>query len=315
MITTICHDGMPGVKSVFRNMENLGISRHQSLQSLTDISQVSTDTVIFGAYNQQYDIILNLIRKMSPETKIGFLWTSSPSETELQGVEIPLLQHVCAMAYNKVIDFVWFLKPDFMEIYNDIPSFHAPAPVPELPFSDLKLRNTESKQISLFVPNTLKKNVFAQLLAMISVRMKDHNITIHTSVPYNTPEIVNTGWMSPEVYLREIKYTFLAMHVSHAESFAYGAYEFLGRGIPTLISPSIARNFGMFGSRHTIWDDLVVNDPDSVSEMVGKILNLTTSQDDKYYETLSSSICMEMTNLRLNNNQKLVVEFKNHGLS
>lgn len=321
MITTICYNGMPGVSAVFRNMEKLGVSKHLPIENLTDLSQIG-NTVIFGAFQPDYMLLLKLLRNESKPRNIGFLWTSSPSETELQQVEVPYLNHIINLHQNKQVDFIWFLKPDFLELYNDLLSciFYAPAPVPELKFSNL-IKSNQNKQISLFLPSTLKKNIYAQFLAVLAAKKRDTTINIHTSVPIQHPAVTNTGWMNPEIYEREIESTYLAMHVSHAESFGYGAYEFLGRGIPTLISPTLAKNFNipdLDWNEHKYYDlrrGLVVKDPDSVSEMVKKILNLTTAEDLKYYEVLSNTIYKEMSNLREHNNKRLVAEFKNNGIS
>lgn len=323
MITTICYNGMPGVSAVFKNMEKLGISKHLLIEDLSneDLHRICDDTIVFGAFQPNYMMLINILRSQNPERKIGFLWTSSPSETELQQVEIPYLNHIIGLHNRGQVDFLWFLKPDFLELYDDLPCvFHAPVPVPELPQRTYR-PFPDGRLISLLLPNTLKKNIYAQFLAVLAARKKDANITIVTNTGIQHPLVKNKGWMEPRDYKALIEETYLAMHVSHAESFGYGAYEFLGRGIPTLISPTLAKNFGITDidwNEHKYYDlrrALVVKDPDSISEMVEKILNLTTSQDNKYYNVLSNSIYKEMTHLREYNNTKLVVEFKNNGIS
>lgn len=298
---------MPGVQSVFKNLELLGLSKNIVLDNINQIPD--DDTIIFGAFHQSYVPFLNIFK--AKHQPVGVLWTSSPSETGLQPNEISLLMQVSYLRQKGLIDFIWFLKKDFTEIYNGSGIFYAPPPIPEYKHvtEDWVLNNYQHKFVSLFMPDALKKNWFAQILAAKAARKQDSTINIRTNLPISDPDITSLGWMSPELYENEIKHTYLALHVSHAESFAYGAYQFLARGIPCLISPTIADNFNI-EPNSKLYDYLVVANPDSISEISQKILYLTQGKGSNDYKYLSEYIYSEMQKLRIHNNQEIQVVFK-----
>jgi len=311
MITTIAHSGMPGVQSVFKNMEALGMSENLPLDQINNIKDIG-NVVIFGAFDQSYLPIIRMLRNHSPLRNIGFLWTSSPTETELQPGEINFLNYILRMKIQEQIDFLWFLKPDYLEMYGGIHDvFCAPAPCLEYNFRN-PLR-VEPKQLSLFMPATLKKNAFAQHLAASAFALNNPGKVIVKSNngAYKLPGIISTGWMSDEMYEKELNFTDIAMHVSLAESFAYGAYKFLARGTPCLISPSIQRNLEVYNSR--LENLLVVRDSDSLREMGIKLHNLFNfSHED--YKVLCQLIFDEMSAFRKCNNQRLKKVFEEQNL-
>jgi len=309
-ITTICHSGMPGVQSVFKNMEALGMSHNLPIDQVTSIQDIG-NVVIFGAFDQSYLPLMNILRNDGRPRNIGFLWTSSPTETELQPGEINFLHYILGMKVRGEIDFIWFLKPDYLEMYGSIHDvFTAPAPCAKYKFREpLK---SETKQLSLFMPNTLKKNSFAQHLAASSFAMKNPGrVIVKSNGAYKFPNIINTGWMSDDMYEKELNFTDVAMHVSLAESFAYGAYKFLARGTPCLISPSIQSNLEIFNSR--LDKILVVRDSDSLIEMSMKLHNLFNfSHED--YKVLCQLIFDEMSAFREYNNKRLKKVFEEQNL-
>lgn len=311
MITTIAHSGMPGVQSVFKNMEALGLSKNLPIDQVTSIQDIG-NVVIFGAFDNSYLPLMNILRNAGRPRNIGFLWTSSPTETELQLGEINFLHYILRMKIQGQIDFLWFLKPDYLEMYGGIHDvFCAPAPCPKYNFRNPP--NVETKQLSLFMPATLKKNAFAQHLAASAFALNNPGKVIVKSNndAYKLPGIISTGWMSDEVYEKELNFTDLAMHVSLAESFAYGAYKFLARGIPCLISPSVQRNLEVYNSR--LENLLVVRDSDSLIEMGIRLHNLFNfSHED--YKVLCQLIYDEMSVFRVGNNQRLKKIFEEQNL-
>lgn len=310
MITTIAHSGMPGVQSVFKNMEALGMSQNLPIDQVTSIQDIG-NVIIFGAFDNSYLPLMNILRNDGRPRNIGFLWTSSPTETELQPGEINFLHYILGMKVRGEIDFLWFLKPDYLEMYGAIHDvFAAPAPCPEYKFRVPP--NVETKQLSLFMPNTLKKNSFAQHLAAASFATKyGGRVIVKSNGVYKFPNIISTGWMSDEMYDKELRMTDVAMHISLAESFAYGAYKFLAQGIPCLISPSIQGNLEIFNAR--LDKLLVVRDSDSLIEMSIKLHNLFNfSHED--YKVLCQLIYDEMSAFRVCNNQRLIKIFEEQNL-
>lgn len=311
MITTIAHSGMPGVQSVFKNMEALGMSRNLPIDQIDNIQNIG-NVVIFGAFDQSYLPIMKILRNHSPSRNIGFLWTSSPTETELQPGEINFLHYIVGMKIRGEIDFLWFLKPDYLEMYGSVHDvFYAPAPCPKYEFRNPP--KVETKQLSLFMPATLKKNAFAQHLAasIFALNNPGKVIVKSNNGAYKLPSIINTGWMSDEMYEKELNFTDIAMHVSLAESFAYGAYKFLARGTPCLISPSIQHNLKVYNSR--LVNLLVVRDPDSLIEMGIKLHNLFNFTHEEY-NALCQLIYDETSAFRECNNQTLKKVFEEQNL-
>ena len=310
MITTIAHSGMPGVQSVFKNMEIFGMSHNLPIDQVTSIQDIG-NVVIFGAFDPSYLPLMNILRNDGKPRNIGFLWTSSPTETELQPGEINFLQYILGMKARGQIDFLWFLKPDYLEMYGIIHDvFAAPAPCPEYKFRDPP--KIEKKQLSLFMPTTLKKNSFAQHLAASSFAMKNPGrVIVKSNSIYRFPNIISTGWMSDEMYEKKLRMTDVAMHVSLAESFAYGAYKFLARGTPCLISPSIQSNLEIFNSR--LDKLLVVKDSDSLIEMGMCLQNLFNFSHEEYKD-LCQLIYDEMSAFRIRNNQRLKEVFEEQNL-
>ncbi len=311
MITTIAHSGMPGVQSVFKNMEALGMSKNLPIDQITSLQDIG-NVVIFGAFDTSYLPLMNILRNDGQPRNIGFIWTSSPTETELQPGEINFLHYILRMKIQGQIDFLWFLKPDYLEMYGEIHDvFYAPAPCPEYKFRNPP--DVETKQLSLFMPAALKKNAFAQHLAASSLALNNPGkiIVKSNNGAYKLPGITNIGWMSDEMYEKELNFTDIAMHVSLAESFAYGAYKFLARGIPCLISPSIGRNLEVYNSR--LKNLLVVKDSDSLIEMGIRLQNLFNfSHGD--YKVLCQLIYDEMSAFRTCNNQRLKKVFEEQNL-
>src|SRR5574341_1214031 len=133
MLYTICSKYHPGVDAHLRNVEMLGLSRHLYIEELSEIPPDAT-SVIFGAWHIAYEPVMKFAKRKG--IKIGYLWTSSLTETELHSIvlqqrqhellykasnpsemnhkgEISLLNRILAMKKNREIDFIWFAKRDF----------------------------------------------------------------------------------------------------------------------------------------------------------------------------------------------------------
>ncbi|MCX9011519.1 MAG: hypothetical protein OIN66_10400 [Candidatus Methanoperedens sp.] len=326
MLYTICSKYHPGVDTHLRNVELLGLSRHLYIEELSEIPSDAT-SVIFGAWHISYEPVMKFAKRKG--IKIGYLWTSSPTETELHSIilhqrqhellyqasnptemnhkgEISLLNRILAMKKNNEIDFIWFAKRDFIAAFEDDGIFHAPHPVQERP-----RRNSipDRNNISLFLSPAIKKNIYSQYLAFIAARRRIPDLHLRTSLPLQTTSGVTAlGWMPQETYEREINNTYLALHVSLAESFAYGAYEFLARGIPCLVSPTIARNLSLPSQV-----DIVIQNIDSVKEIADRIQYIV-ELDEEYYKGLSETLYKYMGELKEHNNASLVKIFREQGI-
>jgi glycosyltransferase involved in cell wall biosynthesis len=114
--------------------------------------------------------------------------------------------------------------------------------------------------------------------------------------------------MPQDVYEQEVNNTYLALHISLAESFAYGAYEFLARGVPCLVSPTIARNFNL-----PLYNDIVIQNVDSVKEIADRIQYIVES-DENYYRKLSDDLYLAMRELKGYNNASIVETFREQGI-
>lgn len=296
MISTIAMPGMHGVQSVFKNLELLGISKNHDISTL-NLNELN-NIVFFGSW---YEAYLPFIRyAKNSGKKVGILWTSSPSETELQLAEIPYIQKVLTLLQRGEIDYIWFLNKDYATIYSDSKGvFYAPPPLPERK----KRENIpENKTISIFLPNTLKKNIYAQYLAATYAQKIDNNIKIQSNC-INAGNVNNVGWLSPEQYEKALNETCLGLHVSHAESFGYGAYEYFARGIPCLISPTVANHMDFDFDVEIL--DMVVRNPDSVLETAKSVLYYINIDAEKYME-ISDNLYNRMVRLRQYNNKEVI---------
>lgn len=322
MLYTVCSKYHPGVDTHLRNVESLGLSKHLYIEDLSEIPGDIT-TIIFGAWHISYKPVLKFAKRRG--IKIGFLWTSSPTETELHSIiisqhqhemlyqsssptetgmqgEISLLNRIIAMKQNNEIDFIWFAKKDFLAAFGDDGIFYAPHPV-----HDRTKRTSipDKNNISLFSSPAIKKNTFSQYLAFIAVRRRIPTLHLKTNLSFKPMTYITAlGWMPQDIYEQEINNTYVALHVSLAESFAYGAYEFLGRGIPCLVSPTIARNFNL-----PLQADIVIHNVDSVKEIADRIQYIVES-DEEYYKKLSDTICQAMRKLKEHNNTSLIKIFR-----
>ncbi len=326
MLYTICSKYHPGVDTHLRNVEFLGLSKHLYIEELSEIPDDAT-SLIFGAWHISYEPVMKFARRKG--IKIGYLWTSSPTETELHSIilvqqqhellyqtsiptemnykgEISLLNQILTMKKNDEIDFIWFAKKDFLEAFEDDGVFFAPHPVQERPKRNFI---PERNNISLFLSPAIKKNIYSQYLAFTAVARRIPALHLRTSLPLCTsPGVTVLGWMPQDVYEQEINNTYLALHVSLAESFAYGAYEFLARGVPCLISPTIARNFNL-----PLHNDIVIQNVDSVKEIADRIQYMVES-DENYYRELSDDLYLAMRELKEHNNASTVKIFRERGL-
>jgi len=326
MLYTICSKYHPGVDTHLRNVEFLGLSRHLYIEDLSEIPNDAT-SVIFGAWHISYEPVIKFAKRKG--IKIGYLWTSSPTETELHSIilhqrqhellylasnpaemnhkgEISLLNQILAMKKNNEIDFIWFAKRDFLAAFEDDGIFHAPHPVQDRP---QRKSIPDRNNISLFLSPAIKKNIYSQYLAFIAARRRIQGLHLRTSLPLqSSPSVTALGWMPQEAYEREINNTYLALHVSLAESFAYGAYEFLARGIPCLVSPTIARNLNLPSQI-----DIVVQNIDSVKEIADRIQYIV-ELDEEYYKGLSETLYKYMRELKEHNNASLVKIFREQGI-
>ncbi len=326
MLYTICSKYHPGVDTHLRNVGALGLSKHLYIEELSEIPDDAT-SLIFGAWHISYEPVMKFARRKG--IKIGYLWTSSPTETELHSImlvqhqhellyqasipmemnhkgEISLLNQILAMKKNDEIDFIWFAKKDFLEAFEDDGVFFAPHPVQERPERTFV---PEKNNISLFLSPAIKKNIYSQYLAFTAVKRRIPALHLRTSLPFrSTPDVTVMGWMPQAVYEKEINNTYLALHISLAESFAYGAYEFLARGVPCLISPTIARNFNL-----PLHNDIVIRNVDSVKEIADRIQYMVES-DENYYRELSNDLYIAMKKLKERNNASIMEIFREQGI-
>jgi len=324
MLYTICSKYHPGVDSHLKNIESLGLSKHRHIEELSKIPDDAT-ALIFGAWHVSYEPLQKYAKKKG--IKVGYLWTSSPTETELHSIiihkhqhellyqasspsetesqgEISLLNRILAMKKNNEIDFIWFAKKHFLAAFGDDGIFYAPHPLQE---RTLRTTIPDKNNISLFVTHAIKKNIYSQYLAFRAVQRQLPTLRLRTNLSFQSLlNVTSLGWMPQNIFEKEISNTYLALHVSLAESFAYGAYEFLARGIPSLISPTIAKNMNL-----PLETEIVVRDVDSVEEIADRIRFIIDS-DKTYYKELSDTLYQAMKKLKEYNNASLKLSVHRH---
>ena len=274
---TIAPKNYVGVQSVFHNLERIGLSKNVYLD---DLILPIEDNVLLGGWHDTYPMIIKHVPK---HLTYSFLWTSSIYEAEVMG-EMDYLYHI---VNNTKPSFVWCGKKSVSEFLNammpdiDINIVHYPYPLYDTHLSNIKKR----RNCGLFCPPTPKKNLSTNVAGWI-ISNKKKKSKLFTNLPnIRGHDIVYVPWMSNDEYDTLIRTLKIGLQVDISSSFNYVAYDFLIRGIPCLISPSIANNMKLD------IDDIIVRDIDDAIELSDKILNIMSLSKDEY--AILSSKCKD----------------------
>lgn len=283
---TIAPKNFVGVQSVFKNLENLGLSKNVYLE---DVKLPVDDHILLGSWHPTYPLI---IRHVPAHLTYSFLWTSSLYEAEVMGE----IDNLFMILNNTKPAFVWCGKKSVAELIKtmlpdiDIPIIHCSYPLYEVDNSSYEKMIDKRKNCGFFCPSTLKKNIYTNVAGWIISNKKQKSKLFTNVQGVRGHNVINVPWMSRDEYDTLISTLRLGLQVDISSSFNYVAYDFLIRGIPCLISPSISNNMGIY------IDDITVRDIDDAIEVSDKICNILSLGDDEY-KVLSSRCKNNASNL------------------
>lgn len=207
---------------------------------------------ILGAWHPAYSHIIDQL-----PGRAGVLWTSSSGEVGLEPVEQEYLRKILS---DKRISFVWFGDPGLAAVYSER-GFWAQYP---LNMCMVEPRKTKSPHVTLYQPQTLKKNLLNQLLGVALAQKARPDITLYTNVeiPAVAAEVmgsrVATGWLSRDRLDSLIAGALANMCVSWAETFSYQTAEATMLGTPTLASQAVRW-------APPLWQVADPNDPEEIA--------------------------------------------------
>lgn len=203
--------------------------------------------VILGAWHPFYQQLVPHLKKAG--VKIAVAWSSSATEMEHAPSEIEAVNWL--LQQDGLVDAWLALQPDLAPLFPN--GIHLPAPV----HLEARVTVPEQRGIGFYAPATLKKNIFAQLLAIRGLQRdplfavdaeKSVDVTLYHNLASHKPIMDAFGvrnvlepWVeSREEHLKRVASRHLHMAASHAESFCYGAMDACMMGVPVVGSPTIA---------------------------------------------------------------------------
>ncbi|MDP2672038.1 MAG: hypothetical protein Q8O68_00825 [Candidatus Daviesbacteria bacterium] len=265
------------------------------------------DIIIFGAWHNLYAPLLNQIKN-----KRGILWTSTilQAELSLESVELKIFESVLHLHKTKLIDFVLIGDKKLADTFEIEGIIHFPYPIKQNKGEFVPpLFSIPSTNVGLFTVNHPRKNRTNQLMAVLRANKKSDKQNIRfisncSSLNSSCPTLINKTWMIQEEYDQTLRSIQFGINVFICESFCYSFSELMCRGIPTITSYTVAKNFDLHNDDF-LTKSLIVYDPDDVIEISEKILKLNElSLEDK--EKLSKKCYEFMNQFSEKNNAKCV---------
>ena len=224
----------PGVTRVLEESEKLGLLELVKLDP-DRIKIPPADVYILGAWHSSYAQIVRVLEG----SRIGILWTSSIGEMQFEPIE---QDYLAAIIANPAIEFVWFGDESLGEMWEK--GFYAPYPMKLPEDSTFKLQ-VKQDIVTLFCPNTVKKNQLNPLFAVALLQRK-HDLVLHTNIPIDLAfaksinlKYVQYGWLPQEQYQSLIASSKLNFAVSWAETLNYGSAEAALWGTCSITSSTI----------------------------------------------------------------------------
>lgn len=276
MIFFTCPEYFPGVKSVFRHAESLGLGRFMDIASLSspgsllkrNISTLNEDDlVIFGGWDIMY-----LLPIMRLKCRKAILWTSSTGQMEMSpnGAELNIFTDTILRKFKE--DKLYRLYIMSRELYrylrDDKKVEYFPPPFDFRLYEDRPYEKVNNS-IGLFIPphSNVRKNYYNQKLAIEMLR-RERSIIYFTNAG---------GWLPEWDYYRTLRNVVVNLHVTHSESFCYQVAEAITSGTISLVSPCIQENL-------CLDTPFVVHNPDSPTEICEKIEDILGMREGAYTE-------------------------------
>lgn len=259
-IVAVCPAEYPGVSSVFKNGDRLGLWKHIYLKEEIP----ACDFLILGAWHNEYG---NLISKH----KCAIFITSTFGQMEFSNCRIELAQ-LTSLKEMQACGQIRILAG-----YKDVAMYtngvHFPYPFDMNHFKNVKLDKLQ-KSIGVFLPSDPRKNTINQMIAAL---LSGWNV--YTNLDYDGPKINKVGWLVDDLYFKLISQMTMTLHCTFTESFSYAAAESISLGTLPIVSLQIAENLGL--SRFFVCDQC-----DSTSKILNKIKAIADLTPDEYNDLL-----------------------------
>jgi hypothetical protein len=273
----------PSVVRAFREGQAEGLWSHVTLDPEKRWSIPEADLyLVADGYRPYYEPIIDALKDRFG-AKVGFYFNSPLLQSDMSKQEISLACTSMDMLEAGRVDFIVFLSRSWWRIFDHPRLYHLPHAVhlsagarPPNPAP----RKDRTTHVGLFIPTTHRKNIAHQIAAL---QGRD-DVFLHTNVEFPYHQLLQRlkiphkvhPWLSPARHRRVVAGLDLALQVTHreVESFCYGALDPMLHGIPTLVSRTIADNFGLDVP------GLVVEDPSDLDEVRARthaLLDLTNA--------------------------------------
>jgi len=272
----------PGVSRLFNETISVVGGEHIYLGDLHKISK--EDIVIFGAWHPQYSAAL---RRCKAKKKI-ISWASPLLQTELAGVESEYLNTILNLLNKNVIQGLWVIDKNNYEVLNREGVFYTPTPFSVERLKKYQMKDKDKEGVNLFTIFHPRKNVMVQL-AGATLAQEQHAFMLFTNgMPSMYQQFANSiglnfydwGFLPQTDYFSWLSSSRLSLNVFLSEAFAYTCAEALALGVPTLMSPVVAKNMGLLTE-----EKLVANDISSTEE-ISLLIHAILTSDGKSYGKL-----------------------------
>lgn len=242
----------PGVVQWLTHGYDEGLWDLRLLESGKSVEVPEADLYLLGAWSPAYVGVVQRLRAMQPQAKIAVAWSSSPGE--MDGAQIEIVYSLALTSKNSdapipimpQIDAWATLHPDMVHHFPN--SVHLPAPIH---LEEARTKYPAGEGVGFFAPNTPKKNVFTQLLAVRRFQQKyaelgDEATLLHTNLNDYKPIIDGYGiharyydWLPRAEFLKVLGQRRIVMCASTYESWSYLCVDAMMQNVPVVGSPTI----------------------------------------------------------------------------
>ena len=271
----------PGIARLFS--ETIAVIGGKQIY-LADMHQVTEeDVVMFGAWHPRYAMA---IRRGCKAKRKYVHWSSPLLQAELAGVELGYLGTIMDMLNKDIIDGIWMNDKGIYDTYKDQGNiFYAPAPFDPAALKQYRKKAIDKEGVFFFTVFSNKQKNRAVQLAAAKLAQKECPFVLY--VNGLTPEFtafadaihlryVDLKHLPSDDYFEWLSSARLMLGVAVSEAFAYTCAESCGLGVPSLMSPVVARNMGVDDER------LIISDISSANEIKDSIVNMLLADPDDY---------------------------------
>lgn len=261
----------PGVQKVGEHGARLGLWDLVVLEGRVAIPPA--DRYILGAWHPSlYPQILDVLG-----VPVTVCWTSSSGEV---GFEPQEQEALLAILHDPRVRTIWFGHEGLAEAFPG-KAFYAPYPV-ALPdeFPDLVKEKEKKTLLTLFCPNTPKKNIFNQLVAALLVQremmVRGEDILLATNVP--VPPVLSElrleqhAWLPQKEYEGVLRRSRVNLACSWAETLHYQSIEACILGLPSVTSAAVPWLFGRYEHDKRLYAQAPPDDPLRIASSISWVL-------------------------------------------